>query len=82
MLLKNLHRAAQPESKLLVVEMLVPDQPEPSLVPLTDLAMLVLLGGRERTGHDYRLLLATAGYRVERIISTHGLFSVIEAIRV
>ncbi|MEY4565390.1 MAG: hypothetical protein RLY14_360 [Planctomycetota bacterium] len=81
-LLKNIHQVANPESKLLVVEMLVPDQPEPSLVPLTDLAMLVLLGGRERTGQDYGLLLAKAGFRVERIISTHGLFSVIEAVRV
>lgn len=81
-LLKNIHQAAEPESKLLVVEMLVPDKPEPSLVPLTDLAMLVLLGGRERSGHDYQLLLANAGFHLERTIPTNGLFSVIEAIRV
>lgn len=81
-ILKNIHHAARPQSKLLVVEMVVPDKPEPSLVPLTDLAMLVLLGGRERSGHDYASLLERAGYRLERIIPTQGLFSVIEAVRV
>ena len=80
-ILKNVHDAARPQSKLLVVEMIVPDSPEPSLVPLTDLAMLVLLGGRERSGHDYASLLERAGFRLERIISTDGLFSVLEAVR-
>ena len=80
-ILKNIHDAARPQSKLLVVEMIVPDTPEPSLVPLTDLAMLVLLGGRERSGQDYALLLERAGFRLERIISTDGLFSVLEAVR-
>jgi hypothetical protein len=81
-LLQNIHRAAQPQSKLLVIEMVVPDQPEPSLAPLIDLAMLVLLGGRQRSGHDFASLLGRAGYRVERIIPTAGLFSVVEAVRV
>jgi hypothetical protein len=81
-LLKNIHRAARSQSKLLVVEMVVPDKPEPSLVPLMDLAMLVLLGGRERSGQDFASLLGRAGYRIERIIPTAGLFSVIEAARV
>jgi hypothetical protein len=62
--------------------MVVPDQPEPSLVPLTDLAMLALFGGRERGGQDFASLLGRAGYRVEHIIPTAGLFSVLEAIRV
>lgn len=81
-LLKNIHRAARPQSKLLVVEMVVPDKPEPSLVPLLDLAMLVLFGGRERSERDFASLLMQAGYRIERIIPTAGLFSVIEAVRV
>jgi C-methyltransferase len=81
-LLKNIHWPAKPQSKLLVVDMVVPDQPEPSLVPLPDLAMLVLLGGRERSGQDFVSLLRRAGYRAERIIPTAGLFSVVEAVRV
>jgi len=36
-ILKNIRRAANSQSKFLVVEMLVPDEPEPSLVPLTNL---------------------------------------------
>jgi hypothetical protein len=80
-LLQNIHRAARPQSKLLVIEMVVPDKPEPSLVPLVDLAMLVLFGGRERSGREFASLLGGAGYQIERIIPTTSLFSVIEAVR-
>jgi hypothetical protein len=46
-----------------------------------DLVMLVLLGGRERSGHDFAALLGRAGYRVARNMPTAGLFSVVEAVR-
>jgi hypothetical protein len=42
--------------------------------------MLALFGGRERSGQDFASLLGHAGYRVERIIPTAGLFSVVEAV--
>jgi O-methyltransferase domain/Dimerisation domain len=81
-LLKNIHRAARSQSRLLVVEMLMPDQPGPSVVTLMDLSMLVLFGGRERSGKDFESLLVRAGYLVQRVIPTAGLFSVVEAVRV
>jgi hypothetical protein len=82
-ILRNIHRAAAPQSKLLIVEMLIPDKPEPSSVFLLDLSMLVLLGGRERTRQEFAALLSAAGYQLERIIpTTTGLFSVMEAVHV
>ena len=44
--------------------------------------MLVLQPGRERTEEEYRQIFRAAGFRLERIIPTHSLFSVIEATRV
>jgi hypothetical protein len=44
--------------------------------------MLVLLGAHARSGQDFASLLGRGGYRVECIIPTAGLFSVVEAVRV
>jgi hypothetical protein len=46
-----------------------------------DLNMMVMTGGRERTEGEFRQLLATAGFRLTRIIPTRSLFSVIESER-
>lgn len=77
-ILKNVHRAAKPGATLLVVEMLLPDTPQPSPVAFMDLNMLVMLGGRERTAAEMTALLAGNGFRVTRITPI-GLFSLIEA---
>ena len=83
-IVRNIHRAAAPDSRLLVVEMTLPDGPAgtPSPVPLMDMNMLVMLGGRERTASEFGALLARCGYMVERVVPTPGPFSVIEARRV
>jgi hypothetical protein len=80
-LLTNCHRALAPQGTLLLVEMVVPPNNEPSPAQAMDLNMLVLLGGRERTEEEYRHLLAEVGFRLVRVIPTHSPFSVIEATR-
>jgi SAM-dependent methyltransferase len=80
-ILKNCHRALAPAGKLLLVEMVIPPNNQPSPAQAMDLNMLVLLGGRERTEQDYQSLFQAAGFRLERIIQTHSPFSVIEATR-
>lgn len=80
-IVRNIHRAAMPGSRLLVIEMLLPDTPGPSPVPLMDINMLVMVGGRERTVAEFGALLARGGYAVERVVPTPGVFSVIEARR-
>ena len=81
LLLRNCHRAMVPGGRLLLVEMVIPDDNHPSVAKAMDLNMLVLLGGRERTGEEYRSLLANAGFHMARIIPTHSPFSMIEATR-
>lgn len=81
-IVRSVHRTAPPQSRLVVVEMLLADSPQPSPVTLMDMNMLVMLGGRERTAAEYTALLARCGYTVERVIPTGGMFSVIDAVRV
>jgi len=80
-IVKSVHRSAPSGSRLVLVEMLLPDTLEPSPVTLMDMNMLVMLGGRERTAGEYTSLLQRCGYEVSRVIPTGGMFSVIEARR-
>jgi SAM-dependent methyltransferase len=81
-LLRNCHRALNPEGKLLLVEMVIPADNQPSPAQSMDLNMLVMLGGRERTEEEYERLFQEASFRLERVIPTHSPFSVIEARRI
>ena len=81
LLLRNCHRALRPAGRVVLVEMVLPEDNRPSPAQAMDLNMLVLLGGRERTEAEYRRLLQEAGFRLERVIPTHSPFSVIEATR-
>ncbi len=71
-ILGNVHRAAEPGSRLVVIEMPLPSGPGGSFVHLLDLLMLVGLGGRERTVEDYSALLEQSGYLLERTTHTSG----------
>jgi hypothetical protein len=79
-------RAAMTDrGRLLVVEAILPRRAaeQPAAIRM-DLHMMILFGSRERTEHDFRALLAEAGFAVRRIHPTAspvGL-AVIEAHRV
>jgi hypothetical protein len=78
-ILKVIHRDSAPNARVIIVEMLLTDAPGP--VTFMDLNMLVMLDGRERTADEYGELLREAGFAVERVVATPGLYSVIEARR-
>ncbi len=80
-ILRNCHKAMKPESKLLVVEMIVPPGNEPSIAKLLDLEMLVTTGGCERTEKEFKTLLELSGFEFSRTITTKESISVIEVIR-
>jgi hypothetical protein len=56
---------------LLLVEAILPEHAadQPAAIRM-DLHMLTLLGGRERTEAEYRTLLATMGFTLDRVIRT------------
>ncbi len=77
--LRNVRAAMSRDARVVIVEMLIPDDGSPSPAILLDLNMLVMLPGRERTGRELTDLLAQADLRVDRIVGTHSPFSLIEA---
>ncbi|AQZ65180.1 O-methyltransferase [[Actinomadura] parvosata subsp. kistnae] len=73
-------RSAAPGARLLLVEMLLPEPWAPSHVHLSDLAMLVLLGGRERSRSQYAELLRAGGWEPEEVTPTSGRYSILQAV--
>jgi hypothetical protein len=78
-ILANCRRVMKDATKLLVIEVMMPELDERGLAKLTDLEMLVLTGGRERTLAQYQALLSAAGLRVTRTVATRSPFTIIEA---
>jgi hypothetical protein len=78
-ILKNCHYAMHENSKLLLLETVIPPAGESHISKLLDLNMLVVTGGRERTEAEYRMLLEAAGFKMSRVVSTPSATSVIEA---
>lgn len=78
-ILKNCRRAMAKQSRLLLVDMIVPETASASFSKLLDLNMLVMNGGRERTHAEFCALLEAAAYKLTRIVPTIAPQSVIEA---
>lgn len=84
-ILRCCRNAMTGEAKLLLVEYVMPERMQASALnrdaARSDLNMMVMLGGRERTAAEYRSLLGSAGFHVSTIVAAGLNFSVIEAIR-
>jgi O-methyltransferase/methyltransferase family protein len=83
-ILRNVRRAMPERARLLVVEPIVPENlhasPLAGMLAHTDLNMMVVTGGRERTEAEYRSLVESAGLRVARVIPTPAAMSIVEAV--
>jgi SAM-dependent methyltransferase len=79
-ILRNCRRAMARNGRLLLVEMVVPDNDVDCFSKLLDLNMLVMTGGRERTEAEFCTLLHASGYKLTKIIPTMAPQCVIEAI--
>jgi hypothetical protein len=67
--------------RLLLIEAVIPPGNGPFFHKFMDLNMMVMTGGRERSGNKYQALLESAGFKLARIIPTSSELSVIEAVR-
>jgi hypothetical protein len=81
-ILVNCRQAIPDDGALLLIERALPERNVPSQTRYTDLAMLVLTGGKERTIEEYRHLLAGAGFRLNRVVPVPGDFCIIESLPV
>ena len=84
-ILGHVRAALRVGGRLLVIEPVMPETVDGKLPPimyLSDLNMLVNVGGRERTEPEFRALLASAGFSVTAVrpLPPPMAFSVIEAV--
>ena len=80
-ILRHCHRAMMPGSKLLLVEMVLPEGEAPHPGKTLDIVMLVGPGGQERTAPEYAALLRKAGFQVTSVVPTASPVSIVEAVK-
>lgn len=80
-ILASVRRAITDGGTLLLIERIVAPPNEGRDTKFSDLNMLVEPGGRERTQDEFAHLLATAGFRLVRVVEA-GISAVIEAVPV
>ena len=66
------------DSKLLVVESIIPPGNDPFNGKFLDLVMMLIPGGKERTKEEYRTLFDEAGFEITRVIPTTTEINIIE----
>jgi SAM-dependent methyltransferase len=66
-ILRNCRRSLPDHGRLLLLEHVVPPGSAPSWSKHLDLHMLILLGGKERTEAEWRLLLGETRFRLVRV---------------
>ena len=78
-ILRNCRKALAADGRVLLVEQLLDRSPDPVRTAFSDLNMLIMTGGRERTTDEYRALLTAAGLELVDTIPTASTTFVIEA---
>jgi hypothetical protein len=63
-ILDHVRKAMNSAGRLLIVEMVIPPGDAPHPGKMLDMAMLVQMGGQERTADEYELLLSKGGFRL------------------
>lgn len=79
-ILAHCRSAIDPEGRLLIVEMVLPEGDTPHPGKMLDMMMLVGPGGQERTPSEYADLLGSAGFEMTRIVPTASAVSIVEAV--
>lgn len=79
-ILSNIRQVMRPDSRLLIVETVLPGDNAMHFGNLYDMAMLVLVGGQERTEAEYSALVQKAGMKIARILPTSMPPSVVEVV--
>ena len=80
-ILANCRQAMAPGGRVLIVERLIPDDSAAAVPALiSDLNMLIVTGGQERTDDEYHNLLTAAGFRPGAVLPVAPLYGIIEGL--
>lgn len=77
--LQNIRAAARPGARVVVVQNLIDDTPEPRYAAAMDLLLLLNVGGREHTLDEFRMLFDRAGLTYRATTRTSTSLRLIEA---
>jgi C-methyltransferase len=80
-ILKNCARTMSEDQRLLLIEQLLPTGRSPHPHKTTDIAMMFLLAGAQRTAEQWQDLLERSGLRLVRSIATGTSYTCLEASR-
>ncbi len=78
-ILGNCRRAMKATGRLLIIEMVLPEGDGPHPGKMTDIIMLTVPGGQERTEPEYDQLLKKGGFKLARVVPTESAASIVEA---
>lgn len=86
LILNNCRKAMASNGRVLLIEHVVPDKlaedPRHQAIICNDLHMLAALAARERAKEEYRILLQSAGLKINQIIPVDMAFHLIEAVAI
>ena len=77
-ILNNCRKVIPDNGKLLIVDFVLPTGNEPSLSKDSDITMMILPGGMERTEEEYTILFEQAGFQLSTVTPTASMVSVVE----
>jgi O-methyltransferase domain len=80
-ILRRCRDAVVDGGRVIVVDAVVPAGNEFHFSKPSDVQMMVLLDGRERTEADFRTLFGRAGLKLNRIVPTASVVSIVESER-
>ncbi len=81
-ILKNCYKKIHDGGKLLLIESVIEKGNGRQFGKLTDLNMMVLAGGKERTAEEFRELLSAGGFEMKRVIPTVTDMGIVESVKV
>ena len=79
-ILKNIRNTLQPHARVLTIEAFIEPVNKPSFGKMSDVLMMVALGGKERTMEEFSAMFKAAGLRIKKIHKTISPFRIIEAV--
>ncbi len=79
-ILANCHKAMPSNSRLLIIENVLPEGNAFHPGKMLDISMLVLTTGQERSEAEYRALLEKASFKLNRVIPTNAAVNIVEAV--
>jgi hypothetical protein len=78
-ILRNVRTVMAPQGRIAVIDNVLPEKLAPHLGWTTDILMLAMTGGRERTAAEFDRLFADAGFERSRLTETPAGVGVVEA---